>query len=372
MGSTTKLTDSDGNVVASYTYGTYGELLSGDATLTRFLYNGEMGVSTDDNGLFYMRQRYYNPEIKRFVNQDILAGTLDNSQSLNRYCYVQGNPVSYVDPFGLSPMDTQDTGNAGLHAVLTAAGFLPVIGGLADLADAVVYLFEGDVAGAIGSGIAIFAGGVALGYKGIKGANAARKAAKAAKAAAKLDDISDTARIARTTTEAISNSSSFMKASSNAADLSQTVKAAKQSSVVDVMKESVTGKGGRALADQATDPYALLKQRGIPQTLTDAEINAAKKFDLQMSGSKSITPGFDNWLNKGTSDNKVYFGMKNGEAKYTGITKQSKDARLYQHNSTGKGFDDLDIQYDGLTRNQARAIEQYFIENGPNELNKTT
>lgn len=33
---------------------------------------------------------------------------------------------------------------------------------------------------------------------------------------------------------------------------------------------------------------------------------------------------------------------------------------------------DLEIQYDNLTRNQARAIEQYFIgdPNGPNELNK--
>lgn len=31
---------------------------------------------------------------------------------------------------------------------------------------------------------------------------------------------------------------------------------------------------------------------------------------------------------------------------------------------------DLEIQYENLTRNQARAIEQYFIENGPNELNK--
>ena len=88
------------------------------------------------------------------------------------------------------------------------------------------------------------------------------------------------------------------------------------------------------------------------------------------SGSKSTTPGFDNWLNKGASDNKVYFGMKDGEPKYTGITKQSKDARLNQHNNAGKGFDDLDIQYDGLTRDQARAIEQYFIENGPNDLNK--
>ena len=55
---------------------------------------------------------------------------------------------------------------------------------------------------------------------------------------------------------------------------------------------------------------------------------------------------------------------------YTGITKQTKNARLNQHNNAGKGFDDLDIQYEGLTRNQARAIEQYYIENGPNALNK--
>ena len=89
------------------------------------------------------------------------------------------------------------------------------------------------------------------------------------------------------------------------------------------------------------------------------------------SGSGSTTPGFDEWLNKGNADNKVYFGVdKNGNANYTGITKQAKDARLAQHNRNGKDFFDLEIQYDNLTRNQARAIEQYFIENGPNELNK--
>ena len=37
---------------------------------------------------------------------------------------------------------------------------------------------------------------------------------------------------------------------------------------------------------------------------------------------------------------------------------------------SARNFDDLEIQYEGLTRNQARAIEQYYIENGPNKLNK--
>ena len=104
LGSTTKLTDDDAEVIETYAYGTYGELLSGDTKYTRYLYNGRLGVSTDSNGLYYMRQGYYNPEIKRFINQDIVRGDIGNSQSLNRYSYVQGNPVNATDPFGLSPL----------------------------------------------------------------------------------------------------------------------------------------------------------------------------------------------------------------------------------------------------------------------------
>ena len=69
----------------------------------RFLYNGALGVITDDSGLLYMRQRYYDTDIKRFINQDVLTGETTESQSLNRYAYVQGNPINYNDPFGLSP-----------------------------------------------------------------------------------------------------------------------------------------------------------------------------------------------------------------------------------------------------------------------------
>ena len=64
---------------------------------------------------------------------------------------------------------------------------------------------------------------------------------------------------------------------------------------------------------------------------------------------------------------------KNKKPVYTGITNQTKEARLYQHNRKGKDFLDLEIQYGNLTRNQARAIEQYFIEkpNGPNKKIKS-
>jgi len=59
------------------------------------------GVMTDESGLYYMRARYYSPEIRRFVNQDILLGGITDGQTLNRYAYVTGRPVSFVDPFGL-------------------------------------------------------------------------------------------------------------------------------------------------------------------------------------------------------------------------------------------------------------------------------
>jgi len=62
------------------------------------------GVMTDDNGLYYMRARYYSPEIRRFVNQDILLGNIFDGQTLNRYAFVTGQPVSFIDPFGLAQL----------------------------------------------------------------------------------------------------------------------------------------------------------------------------------------------------------------------------------------------------------------------------
>ena len=49
-----------------------------------------------------MRARYYSPAMKRFINADIVAGAISNAITLNRFSYANGNPVSFVDPFGLS------------------------------------------------------------------------------------------------------------------------------------------------------------------------------------------------------------------------------------------------------------------------------
>jgi RHS repeat-associated protein len=103
-GSTLTLTDGSGNATDDYRYGPFGELISVKGnTPNPFLYNGRDGVMTDENGLYHMRARYYNPYIKRFINKDVLLGSIENGQTLNRYAYVLGNPVNFVDPEGKLP-----------------------------------------------------------------------------------------------------------------------------------------------------------------------------------------------------------------------------------------------------------------------------
>jgi len=102
-GSTIAITDASGNITDTFAYDTYGKLISRTGTSkVIFGYNGRDGVVTDDNSLIYMRARYYSPDMRRFVNADIVAGEISNAITLNRFAYANGNPVSFVDPFGLS------------------------------------------------------------------------------------------------------------------------------------------------------------------------------------------------------------------------------------------------------------------------------
>ena len=57
---------------------------------------------TTDNALIYMRARYYRSDMRRFINADVVAGDISNAITLNGFAYANGNPVSFVDPFGLA------------------------------------------------------------------------------------------------------------------------------------------------------------------------------------------------------------------------------------------------------------------------------
>jgi RHS repeat-associated protein len=98
-GSTIALTDDNGNVTDRMEYSLYATMTyHAGASDTPFLFNGRYGVITDPNGLLYMRARYYNPFLCRFINPDPTGF----ASGLNFYAYANGNPVSYLDPFGLA------------------------------------------------------------------------------------------------------------------------------------------------------------------------------------------------------------------------------------------------------------------------------
>jgi RHS repeat-associated protein len=105
-GSTVALTDTNGNITDRIEYSLYATTTYRAGTNdTPFLFNGRYGVQTDSNGLLYMRARYYNPYLCRFLNADPSGF----SGGLNFYAYAGGNPVSYLDPFGLNKEATGDT-----------------------------------------------------------------------------------------------------------------------------------------------------------------------------------------------------------------------------------------------------------------------
>lgn len=201
-GSTVAMTDLQEDVVNSYKYDIYGELIEEVENVYNSLqYNGQYGVYTDDNGLYYMRSRYYSPEIKRFINRDVIAGSILESQSLNRFAYVNGNPISFIDPFGLErETDTKKKVTwtqilDGTQLVLSVVGFIPVLGEIADIVNALISLGRGDVAGALldiasaipGAGNVVAAGRVAV--KAGKVASDAGKVADVGKTSNKVNEV---------------------------------------------------------------------------------------------------------------------------------------------------------------------------------------
>ena len=104
---------------------------------------------TEANGLLYMRARYYSPDLMRFINEDIVTGDISNSNTLNRYSYVEGNPVTMVDPFGLEAersgwQKVTDWFTKNYHEVLDVLGFVPGYGDYIDFCNGMAYAKEGD------------------------------------------------------------------------------------------------------------------------------------------------------------------------------------------------------------------------------------
>jgi RHS repeat-associated protein len=91
------MTSATGSVVNNYSYLPFGEKLASSGSVANpFTYVGEFGVMDEGSGLYYMRDRWYNPALGRFVQVDPLGTAAD----VNPYRYALNDPLRYVDPSG--------------------------------------------------------------------------------------------------------------------------------------------------------------------------------------------------------------------------------------------------------------------------------
>jgi RHS repeat-associated protein len=109
-GSTIVRTNDSGSVIGRAFYSAYGLIAKKEGDMnTPFLYNGEAGVSSEENGLLHMRARYYSPYLMRFLNADPMGFT----GGLNWFAFADGNPISQSDPFGLAAAKNDFWGQVG-------------------------------------------------------------------------------------------------------------------------------------------------------------------------------------------------------------------------------------------------------------------
>lgn len=103
-GDVTALTDTSGVVAASYYYDAFGVELehTGDVN-NPFRYAGY--ELDEETGLYYLKSRFYDATIARFIQEDTYRGTQNDPLSLNLYTYCANSPLRYWDPSGYAPED---------------------------------------------------------------------------------------------------------------------------------------------------------------------------------------------------------------------------------------------------------------------------
>jgi RHS repeat-associated protein len=98
LGSARQLTAGNGDVTLAKSYDPYGNVTrSAGSGTSPFAYTGEQ---QDGTGLTYLRARYYNPAVGRFMSRDTWGGSANSPMSFNRWNYVDSNPVNAKDPTG--------------------------------------------------------------------------------------------------------------------------------------------------------------------------------------------------------------------------------------------------------------------------------
>ena len=99
----TAIVDGNGNIKAKYLYDAWGNHtitldIDGIGTLNPFRY--KTYYYDVETGLYYLQNRYYDPEVGRFLNADTHVNANGTILGFNMFAYCNNNPVMGYDPTG--------------------------------------------------------------------------------------------------------------------------------------------------------------------------------------------------------------------------------------------------------------------------------
>ena len=136
------LVDKNGNTVVSYTYDSWGKPLATTGSLANtlgadqpFRYRGY--IYDNETGWYYLKSRYYNPEVGRFISPDVYLSTGQGVLGHNAYAYCLNNYVNMIDSEGFDPKDLFESIDEAAH-------------------DAAIYINSGSISENIEYSVAIY------------------------------------------------------------------------------------------------------------------------------------------------------------------------------------------------------------------------
>ena len=96
------LTKQHGQSTHNYRYDPYGGVVPANGNFTDPHNHYTLtGKEFDENtGLVYFGARNYDPQVGRWLTQDVYRGELNEPLSMHRYAYVLNNPVTFLDIYG--------------------------------------------------------------------------------------------------------------------------------------------------------------------------------------------------------------------------------------------------------------------------------
>ena len=160
------LVDSDGKTVVNYSYNSWGKLLGITGSMAESLgkdnpYRYKGYYYDEETGMYYLKSRYYNPEICRFISADDVELTRVSPMALsdkNLYAYCDNNPIM-----------RRDTSGELWGFILAGAAIGAAVGAVTQIADNAISgrdLGDGVLLSAVGGAITGAVGATGLGALG--------------------------------------------------------------------------------------------------------------------------------------------------------------------------------------------------------------